>query len=86
MFSYIEPGQALSQRVVRAAFCLALGHEIAVLQQLRSVLLQEPLDRRGPGLVWADVDIANARCHRGIVVSSGRCEQLFKLLRLNFGP
>ena len=86
MFSYVQPGQALSQGVVRASLGFALGHEIAVLQQLRSVLLQEPLDRRGPGLVWPDVDIANARCHRGIVVSSGRCEQLFKLLRLNFGP
>ena len=81
-----SPANALSQRVVRASFGFALGHEITVLQQFRSVLLQEPLDRRGPGLVWPDMDIANARCHPGIVVSSGRCEQLFKLLRLNFGP
>jgi hypothetical protein len=70
--------------VVCTSLGLALGHEIAVLQQLRSVLLQEPLDRRGPGLVWPNVDIANARCHPRIVVLSGRCEQLFKLVRLNF--
>jgi hypothetical protein len=71
--------------VVRAAFRLALRHEKAVLQQVRSVLLQEPLNRRGPALVWPDVDITNTRCHSGIVVSSSRCEQSFKLLRLNFG-
>jgi hypothetical protein len=70
--------------VVSAAFCLALGHEITKLQQLRSVLLQKPLDGSRPGLVWSDVDIANARCHPRIVVLSDRCEQLFKLLRLNF--
>jgi hypothetical protein len=44
MFSYLQPGQALSQRVVRASPRFAPRHEIAVVQQLRSVLLQEPLD------------------------------------------
>ena len=63
MLSYVEPGQPLSQRVVRAAFCLALGHEIAVLQQLRSVLLQKPLDRSGARLVWSHVDVADALSH-----------------------
>ena len=47
VLSYVEPGQSLSQRVVSAAFGLALGHEITMLQQLRSVLLQKPLDRSG---------------------------------------
>ena len=84
MLSHIESGQSLSQRVVRASLGLALGHEITMLQQLRSVLLQKPLDRSRPGLVWSDMDIANARCHPRIVVLSDRCEQLFKLLRLNF--
>ena len=38
-------------------------HEIAVVQQLRSVLPQEPLDRRRARLVWPYVDVADALSH-----------------------
>ena len=76
-----SPAKPSSQGVVRASLGFALGHEIAVLQQFRSVLLQEPLDRGEPCLLWPDVNIANARCHPRILVSNCRCEQSFKLLR-----
>src|SRR5512132_801506 len=65
MLSYVEPGHSLSQRVVSAAFCLALGHEITMLQQLRSVLLQKPLDRSRTRLMWSHVDVADALSHAG---------------------
>lgn len=55
--------QPPSQRVVGAAFGLALRDAIAVLQQLRSVLLEEPLDRSRARFVWSDVDVADAPCH-----------------------
>src|SRR6476659_4275761 len=63
VLSHIEAGQCLSQGVVCAAFCLALGHEITMLQQFRSVLLQKPLDRSRARLMWSDVDIADALSH-----------------------
>ncbi len=63
VLSYFHPSQLLSEGVVRAAFCLALWHEIAMLQQLRSILLQEPLDRARARLMWSHVDVANALCH-----------------------
>jgi len=75
VLSHLQPGQLLNQRMVSAASCLALGHEIPVRQQFRPVLLQEPLDRSRARFVRADVDMANTRCHARIVALSGRCEQ-----------
>src|SRR4051794_13568034 len=59
----LEPGQSLSQRVVCPTFCLALGHETTLLQQLRPVLLQKPLDRSRTRLMWSNVDVADAFSH-----------------------
>src|SRR5438067_2124806 len=63
VLSHIEPGQSLSQHVVCPAFCLALGHETTLLQQLRPVLLQKPLDRSRTRLMWSNVDVADALSH-----------------------
>jgi hypothetical protein len=63
MLAHIKAGQSLSQRVVCPASCFALGHEITMLQKLRSVLLQKPLDRSRTRLVWSDVDVTDALCH-----------------------
>ena len=49
--------------VVPAVNISTLRHEIAVVQQLRSVLSQEPLDRRRARLVWPYVDVADALSH-----------------------
>ncbi len=79
MLSYFEPGQSLSQRVVGAAFGLALRHEIAVLQQLRPVFLQEPLDRSGARFVWSRVDVADALCHHlalSVIPNEGEGDQI----------
>jgi hypothetical protein len=56
-----------NERMVRAAPCLAFGHEITILQQLRSVFLQEPLDRTRARLMRANVDIADTFCHPGTI-------------------
>ena len=80
----ILPAELSNDHMVSAVNRAALRHEIAMLQQLRSVFLQKPLDGSRTRLVWPYVDIADARCHPRIVVLSDRCEQLFKLLRLNF--
>jgi hypothetical protein len=49
--------------------------------QFRSVLLQEPLDRGGPSLMWPKVNLASARYSS--VELPARAS--FKLLRQNFG-
>lgn len=49
--------------VVAAVNIPTFRNEIAVLQQLRSVLPQEPLDRCRACLVWPYVDVADPLCH-----------------------
>jgi hypothetical protein len=61
----VGPGFTPGQRVVSAAFCLALGDEITMLQQLHSVLLQKPLDRSRTRLMWSHVDVADPLSHSG---------------------
>ena len=53
--------------VVPALIGTALRHEVALLQQLGPIFLQEPLDRAGASFVWSDVDIADAFCHSRII-------------------
>ena len=50
----------------------AFRYEITMLQQLRSVFLQEPLDRSCARFVWTNVDIADAFLHTGSIVSASR--------------
>ena len=63
VLSHVQAGQSLSKRMVCATLRLALRHEITVLQQFRSVLLQKPLDRSRTTLVWSDVNVADACSH-----------------------
>jgi len=59
------PAKLPGNCVVRAAISPAFRHEIAMFQQLRSVFLQEPLDRRRARFVRTNVDVADALCHIG---------------------
>ena len=55
--------------VVTAVNISTFRHEIAVTQQLRSVLPQEPLNRRRASLMGPDVDVADAFLHAPSILS-----------------
>ena len=59
----ILPAELSNDHMVSAVNRAALRHEIAMLQQLRSVFLQEPLDRFRARFVGTHMDIANALFH-----------------------
>src|SRR5207244_9966888 len=50
-------------------------HEIAVLEQVRPVLLQPPLDRAGARLVRPDMNVADAPAHTCSIHRSGSDRQ-----------
>ncbi len=86
MLSYFHPGKLLSEGVVRAPFCLALWHEVAVFQQPRSIFLEEPLDGSCARLVRPNVDIADALLHEISIVSSIERGERTTLGKSDFWP
>jgi hypothetical protein len=79
------PTELPNKRVVSTVDISALRHEIAALQQLCSVLFQEPLDRSRACFVRTNVDIADALCHLRTVVPSTRRGQFLPLASIQFG-
>src|SRR5215216_585344 len=60
----------LRKSMVRATPSLGFRHEIAVLYELLTILLQKPLNRSCARLMRTDVDVAQAFSHVRIIISS----------------
>src|SRR5206468_1387122 len=75
IISQVLPAELPNEPMVPAVPGPAFRHKIAILEQLHSVLLQEPLDRACAGFVRANVDVANALCHLRTLVPKARCGQ-----------
>jgi hypothetical protein len=78
MVRHVLAAELPDDRVVPAMDSPAFRHEIALLQQLRSVFLQEPLNRFSARFVRTDMNIANAPCHWGSVARSAASGQFLE--------
>jgi len=81
VFRQLLSAEVSNDRVVPAMDIAAFRHEITTLQQLRSIFLQEPLNRFRARFVRTDVDIAKTLRHDRTVIATARAGQFLPVLR-----